>query len=228
MPWAPTVPGLRLPGGGADRRAPRRGAAAQGGAPRRGADHGGTDVMVELNFDRRRPEALLDLNGVRRARRLVARERHVRLGASLTYTEAMEPGLAARCRRSPRPRARSARRRSATAARSAATSAPPRRPATRCRRCSSRAREVELASVGAARARCRSTEFLVGAEAERARADELIVAVRVARRRRAADVHEGRPAERDGDRGLLARAAVDASATSCARRSARPGRCRRS
>ena len=25
---------------------------------------GGTDLMVDLNFDRRRPEALLDLNGV--------------------------------------------------------------------------------------------------------------------------------------------------------------------
>ena len=39
-----------------------------------------------------------------------------------------------------------------------------------------------------------------------------------------ADVHEGRPAQRDGDRGLLARArSSTASATSCAPRSARPG-----
>ena len=36
---------------------------------------GGTDVLVELNFDRRRPEVLLNLNEVAGAARLVARER---------------------------------------------------------------------------------------------------------------------------------------------------------
>ena len=36
---------------------------------------GGTDVMVDLNFDRERPEALLDLTRVPRAARMVARGR---------------------------------------------------------------------------------------------------------------------------------------------------------
>ena len=101
---------------------------------------GGTDVMVALNFDRARPEAVLNLNEVRGAARLVARGRRAaaRRRADLRRGDARRAARRC-CRRWPRRRARSARRRSATAARSAATSAPPRRPATRCRRCSSRA-----------------------------------------------------------------------------------------
>ena len=55
---------------------------------------GGTDVMVELNFDRRRPPALLNLNEVGELKRWSREDGAVRLGASLTYTEAMEPPLA--------------------------------------------------------------------------------------------------------------------------------------
>ena len=55
---------------------------------------GGTDVMVELNFDRARPDALLDLNRVPELRGWVRENGAVRLGASLTYTEAMERELA--------------------------------------------------------------------------------------------------------------------------------------
>jgi CO/xanthine dehydrogenase FAD-binding subunit len=56
---------------------------------------GGTDVMVELNFDRRRPEALLNLNEVPELKGWSRENGHVRLGARLTYTEAMGAELAA-------------------------------------------------------------------------------------------------------------------------------------
>ncbi len=55
---------------------------------------GGTDVMVELNFDRSRPPALLDLNEVPELRGWSRENGTLRLGAGLTYTEAMEPELA--------------------------------------------------------------------------------------------------------------------------------------
>lgn len=55
---------------------------------------GGTDVMVELNFDRARPEALLNLNEVRELRGWSRDNGSIRLGAGLTYTEAMEAPLA--------------------------------------------------------------------------------------------------------------------------------------
>jgi CO/xanthine dehydrogenase FAD-binding subunit len=57
---------------------------------------GGTDVMVELNFDRRRPALLLDLNRVEELDGWSSQNGSVRLGASLTYTQAMEPALAGR------------------------------------------------------------------------------------------------------------------------------------
>jgi CO/xanthine dehydrogenase FAD-binding subunit len=55
---------------------------------------GGTDVMVELNFDRSRPEALLDLNRVDELKGWSRNDGALRLGASLTYTEAMREPLA--------------------------------------------------------------------------------------------------------------------------------------
>src|ERR671935_654764 len=55
---------------------------------------GGTDVMVELNFDRARPDALLNLNEVEELRGWSRVDGRVRLGAGLTYAEAMQPPLA--------------------------------------------------------------------------------------------------------------------------------------
>jgi CO/xanthine dehydrogenase FAD-binding subunit len=55
---------------------------------------GGTDVMVDLNFDRLRPPALLNLNEVPELRGWSPENGRIRLGAALTYTEAMEPSLA--------------------------------------------------------------------------------------------------------------------------------------
>ncbi|MET4922213.1 xanthine dehydrogenase family protein subunit M [Streptomyces sp. PSRA5] len=61
---------------------------------------GGTDVMVEINFDHRRPEYLMDLNRIGELCEWTVGDEHVRLGASVPYTQIMEhlrtelPGLA--------------------------------------------------------------------------------------------------------------------------------------
>ncbi|GGT19765.1 FAD binding domain-containing protein [Streptomyces griseoviridis] len=61
---------------------------------------GGTDVMVEINFDHRRPEYLMDLNRIPELTDWEVGEESVRLGASVPYTRIMEhlrtelPGLA--------------------------------------------------------------------------------------------------------------------------------------
>jgi CO/xanthine dehydrogenase FAD-binding subunit len=55
---------------------------------------GGTDVLVELNFDRSRPDALLNLNEVVELRGWSREDGTLRLGAALTYTEAMAAPLA--------------------------------------------------------------------------------------------------------------------------------------
>jgi CO/xanthine dehydrogenase FAD-binding subunit len=62
---------------------------------------GGTDVMVELNFDRRRPVALLDLNRVRDLHKWTREsDGTIRLGANVPYTRIIDelaaplPGLA--------------------------------------------------------------------------------------------------------------------------------------
>src|SRR6266487_2864319 len=56
---------------------------------------GGTDLMVELNFDRTRPDALLNLNEVGELAGWSRANGGLRLGAGLTYTEAMGANLAA-------------------------------------------------------------------------------------------------------------------------------------
>jgi CO/xanthine dehydrogenase FAD-binding subunit len=48
---------------------------------------GGTDVMVELNFDRARPETMLNLNEVAELRGWSRDNGGLRLGAGLTYSE---------------------------------------------------------------------------------------------------------------------------------------------
>jgi CO/xanthine dehydrogenase FAD-binding subunit len=55
---------------------------------------GGTDLMVELNFDRARPVALLNLNEVAELRGWSRQDGTVWLGSGLTYAEAMEQPLA--------------------------------------------------------------------------------------------------------------------------------------
>jgi CO/xanthine dehydrogenase FAD-binding subunit len=55
---------------------------------------GGTDVMVELNFDRARPAALLDLSRVSELRGWRREGGRLVLGAGLTYTELMRSEVA--------------------------------------------------------------------------------------------------------------------------------------
>ncbi len=61
---------------------------------------GGTDVMVELNFDARRPETLLDLTRVSELAGWDTDDGRIRLGAAVTYSQLIDdlggrlPGLA--------------------------------------------------------------------------------------------------------------------------------------
>src|SRR2546430_8024121 len=61
---------------------------------------GGTDVMVELNFDRRRPPALLDLTRVDELAQWDTEGPYLRIGAGVTYRRVIDelgdrlPGLA--------------------------------------------------------------------------------------------------------------------------------------
>jgi CO/xanthine dehydrogenase FAD-binding subunit len=61
---------------------------------------GGTDVMVELNFDHRRPAALIDLNPVAELAQWSEVDGRIRLGAAVPYTRIIDelgtklPGLA--------------------------------------------------------------------------------------------------------------------------------------
>ena len=55
---------------------------------------GGTDVLVELNFDRRRPDALLNLNEVAELRGWGREDGALRLASGLTYTECEHGPLA--------------------------------------------------------------------------------------------------------------------------------------
>src|SRR5919109_4924299 len=61
---------------------------------------GGTDLMVELNFDRTRPQEILDLTRVPELGEFVPENGHLRVGAGVTYTRLIAelgdrlPGLA--------------------------------------------------------------------------------------------------------------------------------------
>ena len=61
---------------------------------------GGTDVMVELNFDARRPETLLDLTRISELAGWDTDDGRIRLGAAVTYSQLIDdlgsrlPGLA--------------------------------------------------------------------------------------------------------------------------------------
>jgi len=138
---------------------------------------GGTDVMVELNFDRARPDALLNLNEVAELKGWRSENGGVRLGASLTYTEAMGelaatlPALAEASRTvgSPQIRNRGTIGGNLGTASPAGDALPP--------LLVERA-DVELASTRGTR-RLPLTEFLIGPKRNALADDELIVAVHV-------------------------------------------------
>ncbi|WP_412516757.1 FAD binding domain-containing protein [Actinomadura madurae] len=74
--------------------------AAKAGLPGALPVQGGTDVMVEINFDARRPEALLDLTGIRELADWDMADGRLRVGAGVTYARLIAelggrlPGLA--------------------------------------------------------------------------------------------------------------------------------------
>ena len=139
---------------------------------------GGTDVMVELNFDRRRPEVLLNLNEVPELRGWSRDNGRLRLASGLTYAEAMAgevaaalPALAEASRTvgSPQIRARGTIGGNLGTASPAGDALPP---------LLVEHAEVELASVQGVRT-LPLTEFLVGPKRNASNAGELITAVLV-------------------------------------------------
>jgi CO/xanthine dehydrogenase FAD-binding subunit len=139
---------------------------------------GGTDVMVALNFDRARPETILNLNEVAELRGWSRENGTLRLGAGLTYADAMRgelaealPALAEASRTvgSPQIRNRGTVGGNLGTASPAGDALPP--------LIVERA-DVELASVRGVR-RMALDEFLVGVKRNALEPDELIVSVLV-------------------------------------------------
>jgi CO/xanthine dehydrogenase FAD-binding subunit len=139
---------------------------------------GGTDLLVELNFDRRRPEVILNLSEVGELRGWSRENGALRLGSGLTYTEALEgpladafPALAqaARTVGSPQIRNRGTIGGNLGTASPAGDALPP---------LLIEHAEVELASVRGVRA-MPMREFLVGPKRNALGEDELITGVRL-------------------------------------------------
>jgi hypothetical protein len=163
---------------------------------------GGTDVMVRSTSTACGPGPC-STSRRSRAARLVARERHGPARRAATYTELMAPDAAAAARlgrgrahrrlaADPEPRHRRRQPRHRLAGRRRAAAAPRRRGG---RSSSQRPRRRALPLA----------DFLVGPKRNALEPDELIVGVTVRRPARETFMKVG-PAERDGDRRLLARA----------------------
>jgi CO/xanthine dehydrogenase FAD-binding subunit len=139
---------------------------------------GGTDMLVELNFDRARPRTLVNLNEVDELGGWTRENGTLRLGAGLTYTDALRPPLAelfpalaeaSRTVGSPQIRNRGTLGGNLGTASPAGDALPPLLIA---------GAEVELASVRGER-RLPLHEFLLGPKRNALEPDELVVAVRV-------------------------------------------------
>jgi CO/xanthine dehydrogenase FAD-binding subunit len=136
---------------------------------------GGTDVMVELNFDARRPAALLDLTRIPELAGWSAGNGRIRLGAGVTYTRLVTelggrlPGLAmaARTVGSPQIRNRGTVGGNLGAASPAGDCHPPLLAA---------GAEIEVASVRGTRT-IPAAEFYTGVKRNALAPDELIAAV---------------------------------------------------
>jgi CO/xanthine dehydrogenase FAD-binding subunit len=136
---------------------------------------GGTDVLVELNFDRRRPVTLLDLTRVEELAQHERTDGHVRLGAGVTYTRIIRelsdvlPGLAIASRTvgSPPIRNRGTVGGNLGSASPAGDAHPP------LLACGA---EIELASTRGAR-RIPADAFFTGVKKNALAADELVTAI---------------------------------------------------
>jgi len=138
---------------------------------------GGTDVMVELNFDTSRPDALLDLTRVPELAQWAMDGGRVRLGAGVTYTRVIDelgarlPGLAMAARTVGSPQIRN---RGTVGGNLGAAS-----PAGDCHPALLAAgAEVEVASTGGKRV-IAVADFFTGVKTNALRPDELIEAILV-------------------------------------------------
>ncbi len=136
---------------------------------------GGTDVMVELNFDRHRPQYLLDLTRATELTEWSREDGRVRLGAGVTYTRVIDelgsvlPGLAMASRTVGSPQIRN--RGTVGGNLGAASPAGDSHPALLAAEA-----EVELESVRGVR-RLPLTEFYTGVKRNALEPDELIAAI---------------------------------------------------
>jgi CO/xanthine dehydrogenase FAD-binding subunit len=139
---------------------------------------GGTDVMVDINFDRRRPAALLDLTRVPELREWSADDGRIRLGAGVAYARVISelgdrlPGLAMASRTvgSPQIRVRGTVGGNLGSASPAGDAHPPLLAA---------GAEVELESAARGVRRVPVAEFYTGVKRNALAPDELIAAVLV-------------------------------------------------
>jgi len=151
--------------------------AAKAEHPEAVAIQGGTDVMVDLNFDRARPETIIDLAGVDELRGWDEDDGTVRLGAGASYTDVIRelrerlPGLALASRTvgSPQIRNRGTVGGNLGSASPAGDAHPPLLAAYA---------SVEVASTEGSR-RMAIDDFFVGPKRHAMRPEELIVAVHV-------------------------------------------------
>ncbi len=139
---------------------------------------GGTDVMVELNFDRHRPEAILDLTGVAELRESARVGDDLRIGAGATYVQLMRdhsesfPGLTLAARTVGSPQIRN---RGTIGGNLGAAS-----PAGDCHPALLAAgAEIELRSADAGTRRVPASGFFLGPKRSVLQPDELITAVHV-------------------------------------------------
>ncbi|MFC4337699.1 FAD binding domain-containing protein [Salininema proteolyticum] len=142
---------------------------------------GGTDVMVEMNFDVHRPESLMDLNGVKELEYWSVEDGVVRIGATLPYVRIIEelgdrlPGLAqaARTVGSPQIRNRGSLGGNLGAASPAGDGHPP---------LLAVGAEIELASTNGKRT-VKAEDFFTGVKRSVLEPNELITAVLVPEKR---------------------------------------------
>jgi CO/xanthine dehydrogenase FAD-binding subunit len=139
---------------------------------------GGTDVMVDMNFGRARPEAILDLTRVEDLKEHGRDDGHLRVGAGVTYTRAIAeladalPGLAIASRTvgSPQIRNRGTIGGNLGSSSPAGDALPPLYASNA---------EIELASTRGTRA-VAIEDFITGPKRNTLEPDELIAAFRVA------------------------------------------------
>src|SRR5487761_1399539 len=165
--------------------------------PAAAAIAGGTDVMVELNFGTRRPDALLDLNRVAELTEAGTDDGMLRVGACVSYARIIGelgrelPGLAMAARTVGSPQIRNR----GTVGGNLGSASP-----------AGDMHPVLLACDALVEAASARGTVLRRPEAQRARAGRADHLVPDRARGLAAAVRQDRHEERDGDRGLLVRA----------------------